>query len=160
MTIPETADCPRQGSLRHVIFRPTIHQTRNVAVPSREIPRLDEWNSNEAAKAASLRGVPDLTTVLGADAVKIRTNAGSVGYVADAASIRADETRAARMFSAALSSSTVFRDPGLDQFLDQGGRQGLVRREADGPLAGVVALEIILVGCHRGTAQRIEGAVL
>src|SRR5438552_17236660 len=39
----------------------------------------------------------------------------------------------------------VLREPGLHQLAHQSGRQGFVRLKADGPLAGVIALEFVLV---------------
>src|SRR5262245_41361729 len=58
-----------------------------------------------------------------------------------------------------LPSHFVLRDPGFDQLPYQGRRQGLVRRKAYGPPAGVVALEVLLERCHRGGTHGVERAV-
>ena len=49
-----------------------------------------------------------------------------------------------------LSSTAVLRDSSLYQLAHKGGRQGFVRLKADGALAGVVALELFLVGGNGG----------
>src|SRR5258706_3643541 len=58
-----------------------------------------------------------------------------------------------------ISPSLVLFDPRVDQLPHEVDRQGLVGRDADGPLAGVVLLELFLVGFHRRTAHEVEGAV-
>src|SRR5215831_21171595 len=57
-------------------------------------------------------------------------------------------------------SPFVLRDPSLYQLPHKGVRQGLVRLKADGPLAGVVVLEFVLVSLHRGRTHEVEGAVV
>ncbi len=53
----------------------------------------------------------------------------------------------------------VLRDPRLDQLPHQGGRQGLLGREAHGAHAGFVLRKLALVCRHRGPAHGVEGAV-
>src|SRR6266545_6230807 len=57
------------------------------------------------------------------------------------------------------TSTAVFRDPGLYQLPHEGGGQGIVRLKADGALAGVVVLELVLVRFHRGRTHGVKGAV-
>src|SRR6266545_8305859 len=57
-------------------------------------------------------------------------------------------------------SPHVLRDPSLHQLPHKGNRQGLVRLKADGALAGVIVLELVLVGFHSGRTHEVEGAVV
>src|SRR5262245_17501116 len=54
----------------------------------------------------------------------------------------------------------VLRDPSLYQFPHKTAWQGLVRLKADGPLAGVVALKLVLVSFNRSRTHEVEGAVV
>src|SRR5262249_41106133 len=58
------------------------------------------------------------------------------------------------------TSTTVLRDPSFHQLPNKGGRQGVVRLKADGALAGVELLELVLMSFDRGGTHEVEGAVL
>src|SRR5438093_10763604 len=59
-----------------------------------------------------------------------------------------------------FTSTHVLRDPSLYQLPHKGNRQGLVRLKADGALAGVIVLELVLVGFHRRRTHEVEGTVV
>src|SRR5262245_2078356 len=59
-----------------------------------------------------------------------------------------------------MASTAVLHDPSLYQFSHKGGRQRLVCLKADGALAGVIVLELVLVGFHCGRTHQVERAVV